>query len=188
MTYNNNNKPFRGVNMIHGNINKQSNIALYIVGTIFLVFGSMASIFNYPEGKTQSITGIVTGAGSCQSNKKGERTCKGEFKYFMHGKKYEGETGYATNSRWRKDETLTLIVSKDNPEDYTTLKDMMFFMIFIFVGLLLIFIPKIYAIWQRKKNRRLETNNVTPYHMQDNDCNSNYTQNDNSNSTRNPWD
>jgi hypothetical protein len=64
-----------------------------------------------------------------------------------------------------------VIANRDNPKDYTTLNDIMFFMIFAIAGLTVILAPAIYMLIQRKKNCQLETNDYNLNNIQNNGWN-----------------
>ena len=150
---------------------KQTIVVMSLFGIIFLIVGTLGAIYTYPEGDTQFIKGIVTGTGSCSKSSKGSTTCHGEFKYSMNGIEYEGSTGYSTTSTWHRGETITVIANRDNPKDYTTLNDIMFFMIFAVAGLSVILAPAIYMLIKRKKNCQLETNDYNLNNIQNNGWN-----------------
>ena len=164
----------------------------YIMGISFMLMGTAITVSQYPDGETQFITGMVTGVGDCSTSSKGGTTCKGNFEYTMYGITYRGSTGYSTGFKWKRGETITVIASKDNPDDYTTLKDIMFGILIAIAGLFLICSFTFSTIYQKRvRNPQFQANPWNTYHMQNNEWDKNNIQNHNrnrNNKQNNGWD
>ena len=110
------------------------------LGLFFTIIGSVLMHSNTPKsGRLTLVTGEIIGFMECDSNYNDITTCDDKFKYTINGKTYRGYIGDSSSNIWRRPgETISLVVSRNKPDEYVLVSLLIVYFLCIFLGVITI--------------------------------------------------